>query len=381
MELLPVYKLYDIELVKGRECFVYDVGGNEYLDLYGGHAVISVGHAHPAYIAALKVQMDRLSFYSNSVRLPVQQKLAGKLGKLSRCEDYRLFLCNSGAEAVENALKLASFDTGRKKVIAFTGSFHGRTDGALAVTDDDSIRAPINSAEHVVRLPFNDTEALRNAFSEQGVEIAAVIVETIQGVGGIQVASREFLQAVASLCAEHGARFIADEVQSGFGRSGYFFAFQYAGVRPSLIAMAKGMGNGFPIGGVLSVPEIEVRYGMLGTTFGGNPLACAAADCVLDIIQREDLVSASREMGRRFMDQLSRLPHVTEVRGMGLMIGLELDRSAVELRADLIRKHGIFTGGARQANVIRFLPPLNISWLQLERALAALEIELSAWTD
>jgi acetylornithine aminotransferase len=377
MELFAVYNTYNIQLVRGDGCYVYDADGNEFLDLYGGHAVISVGHNHPVYTAALQRQMEQLSFYSNSVRLPIQKELATKLGKASNCPEYRLFLCNSGAEAVENALKLASFQTGRKKVIAFSGGFHGRTHGALAVTDNPAIRSPLNTDDHVIRLPFNDPDSLNEAFDKQGSEIAAVILECVQGVGGIRIAEPEFLQLVESSCRDHGAMFIADEVQSGFGRTGKFFSFQHSGVKPHLISTAKGMGNGFPIGAVLIDESIRAGAGMLGTTFGGNPLACSAALAVLRIMKEEKLLKNSARMGEYFMKKLKKLPGVIEVRGMGLMIGVEFDRPVAGLRRSLLMDHHVFTGSSKMASVLRFLPPLNITGKQLDKALESLHSALN----
>ena len=373
MNLFPTYPLFDISLEKGKGCFVYDINGNRYLDLYGGHAVISVGHNHPVYAKRLKSQISKLGYYSNSVKLPIQSELANKLGKLSKYNDYQLFLCNSGAEANENALKLASFHNKRKVIVAFEGGFHGRTHGALAVTDNPKIRAVINENNHVITLPFNNKELVKKAFKERGNEIAAVIIEPIQGVAGIQVAQPSFIQLIERLCYQKGALLIADEVQAGFGRTGKFFSHQHMNVRPSLITVAKGMGNGFPIGGVLIHPDIKGWYGMLGTTFGGNPLACAASIAVLDIIKDKKLVSHSKELGSYLMKRLAKIKGVKEVRGKGLMIGIEFNKPIRKIRETLLYKHHILTGSAKDPNVLRILPPLIVKRKSLDIFIKALE--------
>ncbi len=357
MKPFDVYPLYDIEPVRAQGSYVWDDKGNQYLDLYGGHAVISIGHAHPHYVGKLTEQLGKIGFYSNSVRISMQEELAQKLGQLSGYENYDLFLCNSGAEANENALKLASFHNGRKKVIAFTKAFHGRTAGAVAVTHNPSIVAPINYNEHVQFLPFNDADALEAAMND---EICAVIVEGIQGVGGIQVASEDFLQRARKACDGHGAILILDGVQCGYGRSGKFFSHQYAGIHPDLITTAKGMGNGFPIGGVLISPKFKAVHGMLGTTFGGNHLACAAAIAVLDVIKSENLIENARQLGSYLMANLSSLPGIKEVRGRGLMIGIEMEEPAEPIRKKLLYEGHVFTGAAGK-HTVRLLPALSLS--------------------
>jgi acetylornithine/N-succinyldiaminopimelate aminotransferase len=374
MNLFPVYSLYDIELVKGKMSYVYDKNDKAYLDLYGGHAVISVGHSHPDYVKALKKQLATFVYYSNSVQLPIQRKLANKLGKASRCFDYQLFLCNSGAEAIENAIKIASFETGRSKILCFEGAFHGRTHGALAVTDDPKISAPINQAEHVIRIPFNDAVALKKAFKSHGKEIAAVIIETIQGVAGIVTADSSFLNLLERLCFQNEALLIADEVQSGFGRTGKFFAFQHFNIQPHLITMAKGMGNGFPIGGVLIHPNIKASLGMLGTTFGGNPLACAASIAVLDIIKNEDLKQNAIKQGEYLVKQLLQIEEVKSVSGLGLMLGVTFDFPIRTLRDQMALQHNVLTGNAKDPNVLRILPPLNIKKKEIDLFLQKLLI-------
>ncbi len=359
MELFDVYPLYDVTLVKGRGSKVYDDKGIEYLDLYGGHGVISIGHCHPEYVQAVEQQVRTLGFYSNSVRNPVQEALADRLGMVSGCEEYRLFLCNSGAEANENALKLASFHTGRSQVIAFSRSFHGRTSAAVAVTDNPKINAPINRQHEVVLLPLNDLEALEQELAKQ--KAAAVIIEGIQGVGGLDQGSTEFFRGLESLCRKHGAVLILDEIQSGYGRSGKFFAFQYHGIRPDLITIAKGMGNGFPIGGVLIGPGFEASYGLLGTTFGGNHLACAAALSVLEVIEEEQLIPGVETLSQFLVDRIGHLKEVKRIKGRGLMLGLEFDFAVSELRKRMIYERKIFTGGSSNPNLLRILPPLNVT--------------------
>ncbi len=374
--LFDVYPLYDIEPVKARGSYLWDQHGTKYTDLYGGHAVISVGHCHPAYVEALTKQLNAISFYSNSVQISKQEELAEKLGALSGYPDYRLFLCNSGAEANENALKLASFHTGRKKVVAFTKAFHGRTAGAVAVTDNPSIVAPINDTSHVTFLPFNDVEAALAGITD---EHCAVIVEGIQGVGGIQVSSDAFLQALRTRCDETGAVLILDSVQCGYGRTGKFFSHQFSGIHPDLMTMAKGMGNGFPIGGVLIAPQFKASYGLLGTTFGGNHLACAAGVAVLDIMKEENLLENATRMGDYLMNGIRQIGGYKELRGRGLMIGIEYDFPVKELRNKLLFEHKLFTGVAG-AHTIRLLPSLALGMEEADAFLQALETEVQVLT-
>ncbi len=358
MNLFDVYPLFDITPVKAEGSYIWDDKGNRYLDLYGGHAVISIGHKHPHYVKKLTDQLNGIAFYSNAVKMPMQAELAEKLGRLSGYEDYSLFLCNSGAEANENALKLASFHNGRKKIIAFSKSFHGRTSLAVAATDDASIVAPVNQTENITILPFNDIEAAVQHITD---EVCAVIIEGIQGVGGVQIPTTEFLQHLSALCEQTGAILILDEVQSGYGRSGKFFAHQHAGIKPHLITVAKGMGNGFPVAGVLINPLFKAKYSMLGTTFGGNYLACAAAIAVLDVIEEENLIQQAAETGEYFVNAFKNHPAVKEVRSLGLMIGVELHSPCAPVRNDLLFKHRIFTGSSSDKNTLRILPALNLS--------------------
>ncbi len=359
MELFDVYSLYDIEPVAGKGSHVFTADGTDYLDLYGGHAVISIGHAHPVYVKAISDQVSRLGFYSNSVQNSLQHKLAEKLGKASGYDDYSLFLCNSGAEANENAMKLASFATGRSRILAFSKAFHGRTSGAVAVTENPAIQAPFNKTPNVTFVPLNDIDAARRELSTG--EYAGVIIEGIQGVSGIHEPEPEFLHQLQSACKETGTALILDEIQSGYGRSGKFFAHQHAGIRPDIITCAKGIANGFPMGAVLISPAFEARKGMLGTTFGGNHLACAAAIAVLDVMENENLVENAAEVGEYLISELRKLPKVTDVRGKGLMIGLEVEGfTGSELRKKLLFGHHIFTGGAGQYTV-RLLPALSLS--------------------
>ena len=360
MHLFDVYPLQNIAIERARGAWVWDVSGKKYLDMYGGHAVISIGHSHPHYVKRLTAQLKKIGFYSNSVHIPIQEELAQKLGEVSGKADYQLFLCNSGAEANENALKLASFATGRKKVVAFSGAFHGRTSLAVAATDNPKIVAPVNETDHIVRLPFNDPEALRKCFQEQGPTIAAVITEGIQGVGGIRVASNAFLQEIRALCDQHGALFIADGVQCGYGRSGHFFSHDISGVQADIYSVAKGMGNGFPVAGILIAPHLKPWHGMLGTTFGGNPLACAAALAVLEVIDNENLMSNVAEVSKYLYDELEAFSRISEIRGKGLMIGLDLPAELSALRPRLLSEHGVFTGEAKP-NVIRLLPSLALT--------------------
>ena len=363
MKLFDVYPLFDLEIVAGKGCYTYDTQGTEYLDLYGGHAVISIGHSHPCYVKRITEQAQKLVFYSNSVINSLQQQLADKLGALSGYDDYALFLINSGAEANENALKLASFHTGKKKVIAFAHSFHGRTSAAVKVTDNPRIVAPINDTFEVAFLPLNDMARVEQELAAG--DVCAVIIEGIQGVGGIQIPEVQFLQELREACSRHHVVLILDEVQSGYGRTGKFFAHQHAGIRPDLITVAKGMGNGFPIGGVLISPEFTPVYGMLGTTFGGNHLACTAACAVLDVMRDEHLVDNAARVGQYLIDRLREIPQIKEVRGKGLMIGLEFDQPVKELRHKLLFEQHVFTG-ASGTNVIRLLPPLSLSQEQAD---------------
>ncbi|MDA3816305.1 MAG: aminotransferase class III-fold pyridoxal phosphate-dependent enzyme [Prolixibacteraceae bacterium] len=357
MDLFNVYPLFDIEPVKAEGSFVYDKNGQRYLDLYGGHAVISIGHSHPHYVANISSQLERIGFYSNSVQNSLQKELAKKLGELSEMDEYSLFLCNSGAEANENALKLASFKTNQSKVISFKNSFHGRTSGAVAVTDNPKIIAPINRRDDVVMLPLNDLTAVEAELSKG--DVAAVIIEGIQGIGGIRIPDGSFLKGLRELCTKYNAILILDEVQSGYGRSGKFFAFQYAGIKPDIVTIAKGMGNGFPIGGVLISPDFEASYGLLGTTFGGNHLACAAGIAVLDVIKSQKLIQNTTEVGSYLMDELSKFDQIKEVRGLGLMIGIEFEQEITEIRKKLLFDKKIFTGVSGK-HIIRLLPPLNL---------------------
>lgn len=358
MKLFDVYSLFEIEPIKGEGCYVYDKAGNKYLDFYGGHAVISIGHAHPHYVQKISDQVSNLGFYSNSVQNSLQQELANKLGELSCCEQYQLFLCNSGAEANENALKLASFHNGRTKVLAFKKSFHGRTSAAVNVTDKSTIQAPINKRFEKEFHEWNNIETVK-ASLEKG-DICAVIIEGIQGIGGIHVASTSFLEELSRLCKKTNTVLILDEIQSGFVRSGYFFSYQHALIEPDIISMAKGMGNGFPIGGILIHPRFEASKGLLGTTFGGNHLACAACIAVLDVIKSEKLRENAIVVGEYFMKELKEVEGVKEVRGMGLMIGLDLGFPVKELRKEMLYQEQVFTGSSSDPNVLRILPPLTI---------------------
>ncbi|TXK21969.1 aminotransferase class III-fold pyridoxal phosphate-dependent enzyme [Pontibacter qinzhouensis] len=375
MNLFDVYPLFDIEPVKASGLKVWDKNGVEYLDLYGGHAVISIGHSHPAYIKRIQDQLHQIGFYSNAVKMPLQEELAEKLGQMSGYESYSLFLCNSGAEANENALKLASFQTGRKRVISFTNSFHGRTSAAVAATDNLSIIAPINETDNFLFLPFNNLASVQEAFAKEA--FAAVIIEGIQGIGGVYIPDTGFLEAVASLCKENGALLILDEVQSGYGRSGKFFAHQYANVSPDIITTAKGMGNGYPIGGVLIAPHIQAKHGMLGTTFGGNYLACAAGLAVLEVMEQEDLMNNAIAIGNYLMEELQKLEGVKEVRGQGLMIGVELPEPCGPVRSKLLHEHKIFTGSANNKNTLRLLPALSVTKADADQFLEAFRNLLS----
>lgn len=363
MKMFDVYPLYDIEPVSGKGNYVYDSNGVEYLDLYGGHAVISIGHAHPHYVKAVQEQVARLGFYSNSVQNSLQGKLAEKLGRVSGYDDYSLFLCNSGAEANENAIKLASFHTGKSKLLAFKAAFHGRTSGAVAATDNPKIVAPFNRTENVEFVPLGDIEAVEAKLATG--EFCAVIIEGIQGVAGIYCPSDEFFVALREATKRYGVVLIADEIQSGYGRSGDFFAHQHSGIKADVVTVAKGIANGFPMGGVLIAPHFEAWYGMLGTTFGGNHLACAAAIAVLEVIESENLVANAREVGDYLIAELKKIPQLKQVRGRGLMIGIEIDGSASEMRKRLLFERHIFTGGAG-ATTVRLLPALTLSRAQAD---------------
>ncbi len=358
MKLFDVYPLYDVTPVKAKDVFVYDQNGTEYLDLYGGHAVISIGHGHPHYIKKLKDQLDNIGFYSNAIQNPLQQELADAIGHQSCCHDYQLFLCSSGAEAIENALKLASFHTQKKRIIAFRNAFHGRTSAAVAATDNPNINAPLNKQQKVTFLEFNDSEGLENEL--QKGDVCAVIFEAIQGVGGLDQPSEAFVYDMDRLCKEYNSCLIADEVQSGFGRTGTFFAYQKYAIQPHIVTMAKGMGNGFPIGGILVHPSIEAKYGMLGTTFGGNHLACAASIAVLDVLEKERLQEKSKELEAYFMNQAKDILEVKQIKGRGLMLGLEFNFEVGALRKILIYDKKIFTGGSSNKNLLRILPPLTV---------------------
>lgn len=369
MNLFDVYPLLDITPVKGEGCYIWDDKGTKYLDLYGGHAVISVGHSHPHYISRLTSQLKQIGFYSNSVQIPQQKELADKLGQLSGYNDYQLFMVNSGAEANENAIKLASFVTGRKKIVGFKKGFHGRTSAAVAVTDNPKIIAPVNQSSNAIILPFNDLNLLEDALKTN--EVAGVIIEGIQGIGGIHVPAEGFLVQAEKLCKQYGALLILDEIQSGYGRSGKFFAHQYTDVRPDIITMAKGMGNGFPVGGLLIAPEIKPWHGMLGTTFGGNYLACAASLAVLEIMENENLVENAARVGSYLIENLKKLSGIKEVRGLGLMIGLEFDQQIYDIRHVLLKNHHIFTG-VSGTNIVRLLSPLTLTSEQADVFLKAL---------
>jgi len=374
MKPFDVYSIFDIDIEKASGSILWDKKGKKYLDLYGGHAVISIGHSHPDYVSSISTQLNKIGFYSNSVKISLQDELARKLGESSGYNDYDLFLCNSGAEANENAFKLASFCNGRKKIIAFNSSFHGRTSLAVAATDNSNIVAPVNATGNVSFLPFNDLEQFEKAMDES---VSAVIIEGIQGVGGVNIPSAEFLKRIESLCNKYGALMILDEVQSGYGRSGKFFAHQWAGVKPHLITVAKGMGNGFPVAGVLISPQIQAKKEMLGTTFGGNYLACAAAISVLDVIKKENLIDNALQAGEYLKAELQNISGIKEVRGIGLMIGIELHDPCAEVRKKLLFEHSIFTGSASNKNTIRILPSLAIAKPQLDVFVNALKLSIN----
>ena len=373
MNLFDVYPLFDVEIVSGKGCNVYDAKGTEYLDLYGGHAVISVGHSHPHYVDALKRQAEKLVFYSNSVHNSLQKRFAEKLGKACGYDDYNLFLINSGAEANENAMKLASFHTGKARVVAFSKAFHGRTSLAVEATDNPKIVAPINANNRVTFVPFGDAEAAEREFAKG--DVAAVIVEGIQGVGGVNIPTDEFWHSLRAACDRHNVVLIADEIQSGYGRSGKFFAHQHSGVKADIVTMAKGIANGFPMSGLIINPKFKPVYGMLGTTFGGNHLACAAAIAVLEIFEKENLVENAAQTGAYLMERLKEVEGIKEVRGKGLMIGLEFEQPAKEIRQRLLFEQHVFTGASGQ-NVIRLLPPLVLNREQVDEFIKRLKAVL-----
>mgnify|MGYP000055552074 CR=1 FL=1 len=375
MNLFDVYPLYNVTPVKAKGIVVTDDKGQEYLDYYGGHAVISIGHSHPHYVKRLKEQLDKIGFYSNAVQNPLQVELATKLGHLSGCEDYNLFLCNSGAEANENALKLASFHTGKTRVIAFKNGFHGRTSAAVAATDNEKINAPLNKQQKVTILPLNDIDAFKQEITKG--DICAVILEPIQGVGGLDEPTSAFFQEIAALAAENDVLLIADEVQSGFGRSGKFFGFQHHNIQPDIISIAKGMGNGFPVGGILIHENIKASYGLLGTTFGGNHLACAATLAVLEVLEQDNLIENAAQLGVYFNEKAAEIPQVKKTKGRGLMLGLEFDFEVAELRKKLIFNQHLFTGGAKDKKVLRILPALNITKAHIDTFFTALKAELN----
>ena len=375
MSLFDVYPLYDVTPIKAQDVWVYDAAPTKYLDLYGGHAVISIGHAHPKYVENLTKQLGDIGFYSNAVKNPLQVALGEKLPAQANCPGYQLFMCSSGAEANENALKMASFVTGRKKVVAFHNSFHGRTSAAVAATDNPNIVAPINAQQEVEFLPLGDLDALAAVLAKG--DVCAVIVEFIQGVGGLDISTAEFYEGVDKLCKETGTCLIADEVQAGFGRTGNFFAFQEYNVEPELISMAKGMGNGFPVGGILIHPSIKAEYGMLGTTFGGNHLACTAALTVLEVLEEEDLMAHALRVSDHFKAKTTEIPQIKAVKGRGLMLGIEFDFDTAALRKKLIYDQHIFTGSAKNKNLIRILPPLTVQNEHIDQFFEALKIELN----
>jgi acetylornithine/N-succinyldiaminopimelate aminotransferase len=372
MKLFDVYPLQPVTITHASGSYVWNDAGVRYLDMYGGHAVISIGHTHPHWVKRIEHQLETMAFYSNSVHLPIQEELADKLTRLSGKDNYQVFLCNSGAEANENALKLASFHNGRKKIIAFHKSFHGRTSLAVAATDNPSIIAPVNETDAVIFLPLNDEQALADCFQQNGDAISSVIIEGIQGVGGIRVANNEFLQLIRRYCDQYGAVMIADSVQCGYGRSGRFFAHDYAGIDADIYTMAKGMGNGFPVGGLLIAPHILPKHGMLGTTFGGNPLACAAALGVLEVMETESLIPHALELGNYLMEQLRKIPQLMNIRGRGLMIGFDMPPELATIKNRLLIEYHIFTGEAKPS-VIRLLPALTLSKAQADDFLQSLQ--------
>lgn len=375
MNLFDVYPISEITITKAKGSYVWDDKGEQYLDLYGGHAVISIGHTHPHWVKRIEEQLEKIAFYSNSIRIPLQQELAQKLGKISGKEDYQLFLCNSGAEANENALKMASFHNGRKKVIAFSKSFHGRTSLAVAVTDNKAYVAPVNETDNVIFLPFNNEEALEECFEKNGKEISSVIIEGIQGVGGINIADESFLKKIRSLCTEYGAVYIADSVQCGYGRSGKFFSHDFAGVNADIYSMAKGMGNGFPVAGIIVAPHIKPKHFQLGTTFGGNHLACAAALAVLEVIEEEKLMGNAVMVGKYLRDELESIPQLKNVRGRGLMIGFDVPGDLKDLKKNLLWSQKIFTGESKP-NIIRLLPSLALKRRDAEQFIDSIKEEI-----
>ncbi|WP_298263625.1 aminotransferase class III-fold pyridoxal phosphate-dependent enzyme [uncultured Lutibacter sp.] len=371
MNLFEVYPLYNVTPIKAKGAVVWDENNTQYLDLYGGHGVISIGHSHPNYVEKITTQLNNIGFYSNSIQNPLQVELAKKLGVISGCENYNLFLCNSGAEANENALKMASFITKKSRIISFKNSFHGRTSAAVAVTDNSAINAPINLQQKVTFLPLNDVELVIHEIGKN--DVAAVIIEGIQGVGGLDEGTTDFFQEVEKICNKNDVVLILDEVQSGYGRSGKFFAFQHHKIKPDIITIAKGMGNGFPIGGVLIADKYKATYGMLGTTFGGNHLACAAGISVVDTIKNEHLMENVNEIYNYFLEQITKIPQVKKVKGKGLMLGLEFDFEVGELRKQLIFNKHIFTGGSNNKKLLRILPPLSITKTQINQFINALK--------
>jgi acetylornithine/N-succinyldiaminopimelate aminotransferase len=374
MNLFDVYPLYNVTPVKALDCSITDDKGIEFLDLYSGHGVISIGHTHPEYVAKVKAQLDNLSFYSNAIQNPLQVELADKLGKLSNCEEYSLFLCSSGAEANENALKVASFHTNKSRVVSFTNAFHGRTSAAVATTDNLKIVAPMNAQQVVTFLPLNQIE-LVEAELKKG-DVASVIIEPIQGVGGLDMGTTEFFQGLEKICAQYEVVLILDEVQSGYGRSGKFFAHQYHGIKPDIICIAKGMGNGFPIGGILTSPKFKASHGLLGTTFGGSHLACAAGIAVLDIIEKEKLMANVLVIEKYFFEAIKQIPEIIKVKGRGLMLGVEFDFEVGPLRKKMIMEKHIFTGSANNKNLLRILPPLTVKENDIDTFIMALKESL-----
>lgn len=374
MNLFEVYPLFDVEPTKAKDCYLWDKNGDKYLDFYGGHAVISIGHSHPYYIEKITSQLQNIGFYSNSVPIAGQKELADKLGKISGYDDWNLFLCNSGAEANENALKIASSYNGRKKILVFDKAFHGRTSLAVATTDNPKILFPINEGAEIVRIAWNDLESAKKELEKN--DVCCVLIEGIQGVGGVQIPDETFLKSIRKLCTKHDTVLILDEIQSGFGRTGKFFAHQHFGVTPDLITVAKGMGNGFPVAGVLIQPKFKAFYGMLGTTFGGNHLACAAAISVIDVINSQNLMENAQSMGEYLINELKKLPSVKEIRGIGLMIGAEFEFEIADLRKNALKKHKIFTGSSSNKNTLRLLPPLTITAQEIDLLIKALKIEL-----
>lgn len=375
MELFDVYPLLDLEPVKAQDFYIYTADGERYLDFYSGHGVISIGHSHPHYINEINRQLRNIGFYSNSVKNPLQKQLAKKLGRISGYDDYHLFLCNSGAEAIENALKVASFHNERSKIVAFKGAFHGRTSAAIGITDNDKYSAPVNKRSETTFLELNDWEGVCNEVSKG--DVCAVVIEGIQGIGGIRIPDDDFLRKTRQLCTETGTLLICDEIQSGYGRSGQFFAHQYAGIKADIVTVAKGMGNGFPVAGTIIHPDIEPFYGQLGSTFGGNHLACAAASAVLDVLENENLLERAAQLGSTLMDSLSTITEATEVRGRGLMIGIEFPFPIKELRQTLIREEHILTGVSSNPNVLRLLPPLIITKNEVTQFVTALKNALT----